>query len=45
LCGLALDYCVKFTAVDSKKYGFDTKIISDLTKSIGDFEEVKKQMT
>lgn len=32
--GLALDYCVKATAVDAKKRGFDTRIILVATKSV-----------
>lgn len=34
VCGLALDYCVIATAVDSSKFGFKTTIIKDLTCSV-----------
>jgi nicotinamidase/pyrazinamidase len=36
IVGLALDYCVKDTAIDSKLAGFDTTLIMDGTKSISD---------
>lgn len=32
--GLALDYCVKFTALDSKELGFETFLITDGTKAV-----------
>ncbi len=32
--GLALDYCVKFTALDAKRLGFDTFLISDATRAV-----------
>ncbi|MFX1282518.1 MAG: bifunctional nicotinamidase/pyrazinamidase [Promethearchaeota archaeon] len=34
LCGLALDYCVYFTALDAKNYGFEVIVIIDLTKAV-----------
>lgn len=34
VCGLALDYCVKFTALDSKSLGFDTILIDDATRAV-----------
>ncbi|MDP2043056.1 MAG: bifunctional nicotinamidase/pyrazinamidase [Algoriphagus sp.] len=34
VCGLALDYCVKFTALDSKSLGFETFLISDATRAV-----------
>ncbi|MHA1129535.1 MAG: bifunctional nicotinamidase/pyrazinamidase [Candidatus Helarchaeota archaeon] len=36
LCGLALDYCVYFSAIDGKNLGFDVYIIIDLTRGIDD---------
>jgi nicotinamidase/pyrazinamidase len=33
--GLALDYCVFFSAMDSKKLGFDTIIIEDAVRGVG----------
>jgi nicotinamidase/pyrazinamidase len=35
LCGLALDYCVFYSAMDGKKLGFDTFLVSDLTRPVG----------
>lgn len=37
-CGLAGDYCVKYTAIDSMEYGYNTWIVSDAIRSI-DTEE------
>ncbi|NVJ87298.1 MAG: bifunctional nicotinamidase/pyrazinamidase [Algoriphagus sp.] len=34
VCGLALDYCVKFTALDGLSLGFDTYLIQDATKAV-----------
>lgn len=34
LCGLAFDYCVKFSALDAKKLGFGVAIIRDATGTI-----------
>ena len=36
LCGLALDYCVYFTAIDGKNLGFDVFVIPDLSRGIDD---------
>jgi nicotinamidase/pyrazinamidase len=33
--GLATDYCVFFSAMDSKKLGFDTIIVSDAVRGVG----------
>ena len=38
ICGLALDYCVYFTAIDGKKLGFEVYVIPDLTRGIDDPE-------
>jgi nicotinamidase/pyrazinamidase len=48
--GLAADYCVKFTAIDAKEYGFDTCVLKEATRAVNlspnDFdkaiEELKK---
>jgi len=41
ICGLALDYCVKDTAFDAVKEGFDTVIIKDATRAINpDIDEL-----
>ncbi|SEF61860.1 bifunctional nicotinamidase/pyrazinamidase [Algoriphagus boritolerans] len=34
VCGLALDYCVKFTALDAKNFGFETILIADATRAV-----------
>jgi nicotinamidase-related amidase len=43
--GLAADYCVKFTAIDSQKEGFKTWVIRDATKAVDPaaMEEVYKE--
>ena len=32
--GLAFDFCVGSTALDAKKYGFDTYVVAEGTKSV-----------
>jgi nicotinamidase/pyrazinamidase len=32
--GLALDYCVRYTALDARKCGFDTSLIVDATRGV-----------
>ena len=34
VCGLATDYCVKHTALDAKKFGFDTTVIVDACRGV-----------
>ncbi|MCB1157013.1 MAG: bifunctional nicotinamidase/pyrazinamidase [Leptospiraceae bacterium] len=34
VCGLALDFCVKFTAVDAKELGYDTYLIEDACRAV-----------
>ncbi len=40
VCGLALDYCVKYTSLDAKTLGFDTYIVQDLSKPVNTDETV-----
>lgn len=48
LCGLALDYCVFYSAMDSSELGFDTNVIIDATKGIdspeGNVDEALNEM-
>ncbi len=48
LVGLATDYCVKFTALDSVSLGFKTSVIQDACRGVemaeGDVESAWKQM-
>ena len=40
IAGLALDYCVKFTAVDARKFGFTTRVLRRATRAVdGSVEE------
>jgi nicotinamidase/pyrazinamidase len=34
VCGLALDYCVKFTALDAQSLGFKTYVLTDATRAV-----------
>jgi nicotinamidase/pyrazinamidase len=34
VAGLTTDYCVKFTAIDAAKNGFDTRVIVDATRAV-----------
>ena len=34
ICGLALDFCVYYSAIDAKKLGFETYVILNATKAI-----------
>ena len=42
LVGLALDYCVRYSAEDALGQGFSTVIIEDACRAIGDQDSVKK---
>lgn len=46
ICGLALDYCCLYTAIDSAKEGFQTSFIIDATKPVNpnSVENCKKQL-
>ncbi len=47
VCGIATDYCVKATALDAAKYGFDTTVLLDLTAAVHPdrLRETKDQLT
>jgi nicotinamidase-related amidase len=34
VCGLALDYCVKATAIDAADLGYEAFVIEDATKAV-----------
>lgn len=34
ICGLATDYCVKFTALDALKQGYETIVLEDLCRGV-----------
>jgi nicotinamidase/pyrazinamidase len=34
LCGLAYDFCVRFSAIDGKKLGFETIVVEDATRPV-----------
>ena len=45
ICGLATDYCVKNTAIDSALAGFDTYVLADACKSIdSDLTKTKQEL-
>jgi nicotinamidase/pyrazinamidase len=48
LCGLALDYCVKFSALDARQLGFNTYVVVDACRGIdlklGDLEKALDEM-
>ncbi|MDB5329369.1 MAG: Nicotinamidase [Phycisphaerales bacterium] len=48
VCGLATDYCVKFTALDARSLGFKTYLIEDASRGVnlkpGDVEAAVEEM-
>jgi nicotinamidase/pyrazinamidase len=48
IAGLAADYCVKFTVLDSLKEGFKTYVIKDATRAVNirpaDFDDAVREM-
>lgn len=48
VCGLATDYCVKYTALDSAGLGFDTTVITDACRGVelapGDIDRALEEM-
>ncbi len=43
LCGLALDYCVAWSAIDGRQAGFDVTVVQEATAAI-DLDGSKKRM-
>ena len=43
LCGLALDYCVAWSAIDARQAGFEVAVVQEATAAI-DLEGSKKKM-
>ena len=48
VCGLATDYCVKFTALDARQLGFNTFLVEDASRGVnlkpGDVERAVEEM-
>lgn len=48
ICGLATDYCVKFTVLDGLSEGFEVNLITDATRAVnineGDFDAAVEEM-
>jgi nicotinamidase/pyrazinamidase len=45
VCGLATDYCVKFTAIDAKGAGFDTTVLLEASRGVFLGGETDKEKT
>ena len=50
VCGLATDYCVKFTALDAKAEGFDTTVLLEASRGVflggeADKEKIINELT
>lgn len=48
VCGLATDYCVKFSALDAVRLGFDTTVVTDACRGVelnpGDIDRAFEEM-
>ena len=48
LCGLATDYCVKFTALDGRRCGYNTYVVKDACRAVnleaGDEKKAYREM-
>ncbi len=44
ICGVATEYCVKATALDAVRHGFETYLLSDAVKGINPPEDEKKAL-
>jgi nicotinamidase/pyrazinamidase len=48
VCGLATDYCVKFTALDARQLGFNVSLIEDASRGVnvkpGDVDRAVEEM-
>jgi nicotinamidase/pyrazinamidase len=45
VCGLATDYCVRATALDAVKHGFDTCVLLDAVAGVFDVETISDVIT
>lgn len=49
ICGLAADYCVKFTALDALQLGFSTTLVRDATRAVNlqpdDFDRALQEVS
>ena len=45
ICGLAFDYCVKYTAIDAKSFGYESYIILDLTLPVETDQDINRKLT
>jgi nicotinamidase/pyrazinamidase len=48
LCGLAYDFCVRYSAIDGHNLGFETIVIEDVTRPVnlpGSVEETNQSLT
>ncbi|CAO3640637.1 unnamed protein product [Cunninghamella echinulata] len=41
ICGLATDYCIKYTCIDAVKFGFKTYLVSDATEAVVPQDKLK----
>jgi nicotinamidase-related amidase len=44
VCGLALDYCVRYTAIDAAKEGFRVTVVEDATKAVNQDAETLRDV-
>ena len=44
ICGLALDFCVNYTAIDAKSLGFETIVIKGATLPVNIGNSVKNTL-
>ena len=44
VCGLALDFCVNYTALDAKSLGFETIVLKDATLPVDIGDSIDKTL-